>query len=217
MQRGLDRCLQVRLVVLDYQQVIPAPVTDRLGDVAVGEHGVAGHHLAGTGQHAQQPQGGLVLVGLGIDPQLGYRRGGGRHEGGQQVDAGGLAAGGAAQGLAVEGDGVPAALLAAQQPAAKGGLEGVDVQAAEELTEGALSWGLAAAEAQGVGEGGAVVPAELGDGFQAAVAGEDGDDGEGQDGRQGVTAAAQLTRVGEGGQDIEQARSHDKQSSKASR
>jgi hypothetical protein len=41
-----------------------------------------------------------------------------------------------------------------------------------------------------------VVLAELGDGFEAFAAGEDGDGGEGEDGGQGVTAAAALAGTG---------------------
>jgi len=44
----------------------------------VGEHGVAGHDLALQGQDAEQLQGGLVLVGLGIDPQVRQDGSGGR-------------------------------------------------------------------------------------------------------------------------------------------
>jgi hypothetical protein len=36
-----------------------------------------------------------------------------------------------------------------------------------------------------MGQGGAVVLAELGDGFETLAAGEDGDSGEGEDGGQG--------------------------------
>jgi hypothetical protein len=52
-QRGLDLGQQFRLVVLDEQQVIPAAFPDLPGHVPVGEHGVAGHHLAGQRQHPQ--------------------------------------------------------------------------------------------------------------------------------------------------------------------
>src|SRR5581483_8849630 len=123
---------------------------------------------------------------------------------------GGLAAGTAAQRLAVDGQGVPAVGGPAAQPLAQGRLDGGQVQAAEELAERALGGGLAAAEAEGVGQGGAVVAAELGDGLQAAVAGEDGDDAEGEDGRQGMAAAAQLARVGDGSEDIHQTRDHNR-------
>jgi hypothetical protein len=61
------------------------------------------------------------------------------------------------------------------------------VEASEELAEAALVGGLAAGEAQGVGQGLATVTAELGDGLQALAAGQEGDDGEGEDGRQRVT------------------------------
>jgi hypothetical protein len=110
-QRGLDLGRQLRLVVLDDQQVIRAAGADGLGHIAVGEHGVAGHHLARKGQHTQEFQGGLVFVGLGVDAHLRQNGRGGRHIGTQQVDAGDVALLGGAGGLAVQGDGVPAVLV----------------------------------------------------------------------------------------------------------
>src|SRR5205814_10429429 len=94
--------------------------------------------------------------------------------------------------------------LPAPHPGGQGGLEGVPVQGAEDLREGALGGGLLAAEAQGVGQAGAVVAAELGDGLQGLVAGEDGDDGEGEDGGQGVDAAPGLAGVGDGGEQFDE-------------
>jgi hypothetical protein len=81
---------------------------DLLGDVAVREHGVGGHHLALKRQHPQQTQGGLVLVGLGVHTHLRQHSGRGGDEGAQQVDAGNVAVLGAPEGLAVQGDGLPA-------------------------------------------------------------------------------------------------------------
>jgi hypothetical protein len=51
-------------------------------------------------------------------------------------------------------------------------------------------------EAEGVGQGRAVVAAELGDGLRALEADEDGDDCQGEDGGQGVAGAAALAGVG---------------------
>src|SRR5262249_3503491 len=90
-QPGLDLGPQLGLVVLDDQDVIAPVVEDLPGHVSVGEQGVARRHLAAQGQHPQQLQGGLVLVGPGSDAQLGDDGGGGGHVGGQQVDAGGVA------------------------------------------------------------------------------------------------------------------------------
>jgi hypothetical protein len=73
------------------------------------------------------------------------------------VDAGGVAVGRPACRLAVEGDGVPAVVAdAAEDPAAQGLLQGGDVEAAEELAQAALAGGLAAGEAEGMGQGGLV-------------------------------------------------------------
>jgi len=202
-QRGLDRRLQIRLVVLDEQQVIAAPVADLLGEVAVGEHGVAADDLPGHGQHAQQPQGGLVFVGLGIDPQLPQHGRAGRDEGRQQVGAGDVAVAAALERLAIEGYGAAVA-LAALRPGAQGGLEGVEVDGAEDVGEGGLGGGLLAPEAQGVGEPGAVVAAELGNGLQGLGAGEDGDDSEGEDSGEGVASPAAFAGIGDSGEEFDE-------------
>lgn len=46
MQRSFDLCFQLRLVILDEQQIIAAAVADGLGKVAVGEHGIAADEFA---------------------------------------------------------------------------------------------------------------------------------------------------------------------------
>jgi hypothetical protein len=84
--------------------------------------------------------------------------------------------------LAVEGDRVPAVLLAGRDPLAEHGLEGGGVQRPEDFGEGGFGGGFAAAEAEGMGQAPAVVAAELGNGLQRLVAGEDGDDRQGEDG-----------------------------------
>src|SRR5262249_16964239 len=73
-----------------------------------------------------------------------------------------------------------------------------------QLGQAGLGRGLAAGEAQGVGQRRAVVAAELGDGREAPHAGQHGDDGEGQDGGERVDAAARVARVGDRGQRLEQ-------------
>ena len=90
-ESGIDIILvgdSLGMVVLGYQDIVPSPVADVLGHVAVGEHGVAGDHLALDRQHPQQPQGRLVLVGLGVDAELGQDRLDLRGVGGHQVDPG---------------------------------------------------------------------------------------------------------------------------------
>ena len=52
------------------------------------EHRVARDDLVLDRQHPQEFQSGLVLVGLGIDPELGQNRFDVRSVGGHQVDAG---------------------------------------------------------------------------------------------------------------------------------
>jgi hypothetical protein len=168
--------LEFGLIVLGDQDVIPAPISDFLGEVPVGEHGVAGHHLARQGQHTKQLQGGLVLVGLAIHPDLLEHGGGGRHVRRQQMDAGGVAVGGTTSGLAVDGDVVPAVVLdATKDPATESLLQSSDVETAEQLAQTALVGCLAAREAEGMSQWGAVVATELCDGFQAFAACQSGD------------------------------------------
>src|SRR4051812_44841255 len=75
---------QAELVVLGEEEVVPSPVDDLVADVTLAEQGVAGDDTAFQGQNAQKLQGGLVLVGLGIDLDLGQHglamRGVGGHE-----------------------------------------------------------------------------------------------------------------------------------------
>src|SRR5262245_13199676 len=98
---GRDVPGERRLVVLHRQDIIAAPVDDGRADIAMGEQGIAGDDLAADRQHPQQLQRRLVLVGLGIDPQLGQDRLDLRGIGGDQVDPGGLAVAAAPGGLAV--------------------------------------------------------------------------------------------------------------------
>jgi hypothetical protein len=90
------------LVVLHRQDIITTLVEDGRANVAMGEHGIAGDDLATDRQHPQELQRRLVLVGLGIDPQLGQDRFDLRGRGGDQMDPGGLAVEAAPGGLAVE-------------------------------------------------------------------------------------------------------------------
>ena len=204
MQRGLDVGLQLGLVVFGDQDVVPASQAYLTGQVALGEEGVPRNNLATQGEHVQQLQGGLVFVGRGRDTDLGQDGGGGRDEGTEQVDAGGLSVGRALEDLAVQRDGLPTVLEAALQPQAEGLLEGVDVQAAEESGEGGLGGGLLAAETQGVGQGEAVVTAELGDSLQTVAAAEDGEGGQGEDGGQGMASATGFAGIGDQGEGLDQ-------------
>jgi hypothetical protein len=204
LQRGLDVGLQLGLIVLGDQDVVPAGQAYSAGQVALGEDGIARDNLATQGEHVQQLQGGLVFVGRGRDTDLGQDSGGGRDEGTQQVDAGGLAVRRALEDLAVQRDGLPTVLQAALQPQAEGILEGVDVQAAEEAGEGGLGGGLLAAEPQGVGQGEAVVTAELGDGLQAFATAEDGEGGQGEDGGQGMASATGFAGIRDQGEGLDQ-------------
>jgi len=193
------------LVVLDGQDVIAAAGDDLGAEVALAEEGVASDDAAPQRQDAQQLQSGLVLVGLGIDAHLGQDGLGVGGIGSNEVLAGGLTVLATTHGLAVQGDDHPLARgQAVADPAAEGGLEGGDVQGAEEDGEGGLAGRLAATEAQGVGQRRALVASELGDGFVAFGSAEHGEDGQGEDGVQGVASALGSARVGDLGEGLEQ-------------
>ena len=224
---------QTFLVVLDREEVVPTLADDLRADVLLAEHRVAGDDPALQRQHAEQLQGGLVLVGRGLDAQLGEHGPGGRGVGGQQVGARDLAVPAAAGGLAVDGQGeqlrrslaiaiafaiafaiaiaiafaIAFAFGGGQSglcPAGERGLEGADVDGSEGDAEGGGRGRLAAAEPEGVGQGEALVAAELGDGGVALGAAEHGEHGQRQDGRQGVALAAGPARVGDPGEYVEQ-------------
>ena len=89
-------------------------------------------------------------------------------------------------------------------PAGEGGLEGGGVEAAEEFGEAGGGRRLAAEESQGVGQGDAVVAAELGDGGGPLAAAEHGEHGKREDGQQGVAPAVAAARVGHVGKGFKQ-------------
>ena len=135
-----DIRLQARLILLDKEEVVAPLRDDLLAEVALAEDGVAGDDAALDRQDAQQFQGGLVLVGLGIDFDLhedGFDQ---RGVGGDQVLAGHRAVAATAQGLAIQGDGLLVLLAvtwgggrrAGRDPACQRGLKGDGVEAAEE-------------------------------------------------------------------------------------
>jgi hypothetical protein len=128
-----------------------------------------------------------------------------RGVGGDEVLAGQFPLLAAAGGLAVEGEEefFPRGEARAD-PARQGRLEGSDVQGTEDFTEGRLGGCLAAAEAEGKGECGPFVAAELGNGLVALGAGEHRQDGKGEDGGKGVAPAASPARVGDFGQNVEE-------------
>jgi hypothetical protein len=170
----------------------------------VGEHGVGRHHRPAQRQHAEQPQGRLVLVGAGGDGHLGDDGGRLRGVGGQQVDAGQVPVPAAADHLPVEGDVVVPVRVAVGQPVADEAVQVVGVEGGEQVGEGVGTRHLAVAEAEGVPESVPAEAAELGDGGQAGVPGEGGDEGEGDERHERVRAAFRVSRVGQLGQAVEQ-------------
>jgi hypothetical protein len=196
---------QPGLVVLGEEEVVALAVDHLLAEIALAEHRVAGDDAALDRQDAQQLEGGLVIVGLGVHPDLSQDGLGVLAVGGDEVLPRDIAVPAAAGGLAVQvEDQLGVGGQAGGDPGGQGGLEGGDVEAAEEDGEGGLGGGLAAPEAQHVSQGEALVAAELGDGLVALGTGEQGEDGEGEDGGQRVAPSLAGARVGDLGEGVEQ-------------
>jgi hypothetical protein len=149
-----------------------------------------------------------VLVGLGIDLDLGEDGLVLVGIGGDQVLTGHLAVAAAAQRLAVEGNrllvGFPGGGQAGRDPSGEGRLEGRSVEAAEELAEAGGGRRLAAKESQSMGQLDPVVAAELGDGGGPLAAAEHGEHGQAEDRPQRMTLAVPAARVGHFGQGLKQ-------------
>src|SRR5208337_2546479 len=94
---------KLRLVLLHRQDVIASPFDHLRTKIAMREHRVARDDLVLDRQHPQEFRSGLVLVGLGIDPELGQNRFDVRGGDGHQVDAGRAAVATPPGGLAVDG------------------------------------------------------------------------------------------------------------------
>jgi hypothetical protein len=174
--------LQAQLVTLDREQVVAALLDDLRTQVTLAKHRVAEDDPALDRQDARQFQGRLVLVRLGINPDLGEDGLMLVRVGGDQVLAGRLAIAAAAECLTVEGDGLLFVLLdgwqAGNNPSGEGRLERGRVEATEEVREARGGWCLTAEESQSVGQFDAVVAAELGDGSGALAATEHGQYGQ---------------------------------------
>jgi hypothetical protein len=65
---------QALLVTLDHEQVIAPLLDDLRAQVALAEHGIAQNNMASERQDAQQFQRGFMLVGLGVNADLGENR-----------------------------------------------------------------------------------------------------------------------------------------------
>ena len=70
---GLDVGQKRRLILLDEPQVMPLGVENLLAQVALAEHRVTGDQAAFQHQPLQQPEGGLVFIGL-VDTAVGDLR-----------------------------------------------------------------------------------------------------------------------------------------------
>ena len=187
---------------------MPAVVDHLAAEVALAEGGVAGDDPPVQDHRLEQGQGRLVLVGLGRDAGLGQDAAGLMVQGREQVHGGGAGRAAAARGLAVDRHGPEAVVPRRRQqrgdPAGDGGLERLGVEPGEEPLEGAVGRGPASV-AEAVHQLDRLVAAPLGDGGVAAAAAEDGAAGVRQHGDQRVTAAGAVARVGDFGQEGEQA------------
>ncbi len=206
-QARADIDVQARLVVLDEENVVAAAFDDRGAQVALAEHGVADEDRPLRGKDAEQLQGRLVLVGLGIDAKLRQHGAGVGVIGGDEMLAGGFAVLAAAGGLAVEGDDpFGAGWPTRGNPAGKRGLKDFDVQGTKQLGKRGDGGSFAASEAKGMCQGSTSVAAELGDPAVAFDAGHHGEHGEGEDGGQGVANASGVSGVRNLGKRVDQSK-----------
>ena len=216
-ETGPDVCLQSGLVGLGEEEIIALLLDDLGADVTLAEDGIAKDDASLDRQNAEQFEGGFVLVGLGIDPYLDKDSFDERGVGGDEVLAGHHAVAAAAQGLAIQGEGffLLGVVRCARDrrsrldPAREGGLEGGGVEAGEQLGQTGGSRGLAAGEAQSVGQRDAVVAAELGDGDGSLATAQHGEDDEGENSWQRMASAVAAPRVGHFGENLDQGKSHE--------
>ncbi len=162
----------------------------------MGEHAISGDDPVPHRQDPEQFQRRLVLVGLGVDPQL--RRDGThiRRIGREQVNPGRLTVTTAPRGLAVEGQMLRR--LRSQpglNPAADAGLEVGDIDPAEDAGIGGLAEAPPPGESQQAQEVSAPLLAVIDDGLVAGHAREHGDDGQGQERREGMSLAPRPSRI----------------------
>ena len=186
-----------------------APVADDLAaQVALAEGGVAGDHAPPQDHRLEQSQGHLVLVGLGRDTGLGQHAPGPLVQRRQQVHRGGAGRAATAAGLAVERHGAQALTIRRPQqvlgPAGQGSLQRVGGEPGEEGLKGAEGGGPSAV-AEPVHELDRLVAAPLDDGGIAAAAAEHGAAGMRQHRDERVPAAVPRARVGDLGEEREQA------------
>jgi hypothetical protein len=196
------------LVAFDREQVIATGVDDFLAHVSLAEQGVSEDNPAFERQNAQQFQGSLVFVGLGIDPDLGQDGLVVMSVSGDQMLTGRFAVAAATQGFAIERKRLPIVGRDGGQPGSdppgQGGLECHGVQPAEQVAEAGRRRRFAPEEAQGLGEWEAMVSAELGDGSRSAASPEHGEDRQGEKGPQGVPAAVPAPGIGNISENIQQ-------------
>lgn len=196
---------QSRLVVFHGEDGIAAGLDHRFREIPLAEDRIADHDFSFQGQEAKESQGGLVLIGAGLDPNLrehgADRRGVGREQG----LARNLAIAGTAKGLAVDRDLRDGLRVdPTGDPAGKDGFELVGVEASEGAGPGGNGGRLAASEAEGVGQGRTVLAAEAGDAGEAGASQKHGEHDEREEGREGVELSVSAPGIRKFGQRLDE-------------
>jgi hypothetical protein len=143
-----------------------------------------------------------MFVGFGIDAQLAQHRLHLGHVGRHQVLARHVAIPAAAQRFAIEGEGVGVGRQTRRDPAAQGGFHRRDIQNPQEARQGGLRRGLLAAKTESMGQGHAIIPSHLRDGFRPLVAQEKPQRKETEHGAEGMASAVAAAGVWDIGEEI---------------
>jgi hypothetical protein len=180
---------QAWLIVLDDQNVVATTVDDLRTKVTLTEGSVAGKDAALDGHDAEQLQSRFVLVGLGVDAELGHDGLDVRGISGQEVDGGSLTIATAAEALTIEAQvGRLVRLEPGTNPAGDGRLERGNIKAAEDAGVGGLAEAAAASEAEEPEELPAALLTVIDDGFVRGHTSQHGDDSQSEQGWQGMSS-----------------------------
>ncbi len=178
---------------------VMAPAVDhRRGHVPRAERGTPGQNRAAHRDDPEQRQGGLVLVRLGVHPDLAEHRRGVRGVRGHPVRARHVPVPAPAQALAVQGHmraGVRG--QAARDPPAQGRLQLLRVDPPQGLGQGRRGRRRAPPEPQRVSQRGPVLAPEPGDPLKPGAAHQHRHRDQPEDRRQRVDPALQPARVGD--------------------
>jgi hypothetical protein len=185
-----------RLILLDRDHVVTAAVDHLVTEIPLTKHGVPGDDLAAQRQDTQKLQGRLVLVGRGVDAELGDHRADARCVGGQQVNARHLITRAATQGLAIQSDGVTQIGAALLEPRGQDLFVRAGVEPAKHIGERRFTRRRPVGEAEDFGQFPPMIAGELGDGFQGLHARQQSDRRQVENGQQRVPSTLSLADVG---------------------